>query len=79
MSFRGPEYVIHPGGEGVASLVFDVPKNARSVKGGLIGGTEPDEANGGSAIGHRQALDALFEVRCLVEIKMGMGLTRFVF
>ncbi|KAK7043841.1 hypothetical protein VNI00_008006 [Paramarasmius palmivorus] len=35
--FKGPEYVIHPGVEGVASLVFDVPRHARGVgKGGLF-------------------------------------------
>lgn len=77
--FRGPEYVIPPGAEGVASLVFDVPRNARSVKGGLIGGAEVEEGDESRNVGHRHALDALFEVRCLVDIKMGMGLTRSVF
>ncbi|KAF8800499.1 hypothetical protein BYT27DRAFT_7200113 [Phlegmacium glaucopus] len=32
--FRGPEYIIPPGAEGVDNLVFDVPKLARGVQGG---------------------------------------------
>lgn len=62
--FRSPEYIIPPGSEGVASLVFDVPGSARSVKGGHLEGDEPE--------GRRT--DALFEIRASVEIKMTMGL-----
>ncbi|ESK83571.1 hypothetical protein Moror_12084 [Moniliophthora roreri MCA 2997] len=66
--FKGPEYVIHPGVEGVASLVFDVPRHARGVKGGLLLGEE--ESPGGK----RKETKALFEVRCVLGIKMCMGL-----
>ncbi|KAJ4487102.1 hypothetical protein C8J55DRAFT_487271 [Lentinula edodes] len=34
--FRGPEYIILPGVERVASLVFDVPKSARGVRSALL-------------------------------------------
>lgn len=64
VSFRGPEYIVPPSVEGVASLVFDVPPGARSVKGGQrIGDGENEEPK-----------DALFEVRCVVSIKLGMPL-----
>ncbi|KAK0470314.1 uncharacterized protein EV420DRAFT_1298724 [Desarmillaria tabescens] len=62
--FRSPEYIIPPGAEGVASLVFDVSGSARSVKGGHL---EGDESEG-------RRTDALFEIRASVEIKMTMGL-----
>lgn len=62
--FRSPEYIIPPGAEGVASLVFDVPGSARSIKGGHLDG---DESEG-------RRTDALFEIRATVEIKMTMGL-----
>ncbi len=48
----------------MASLVFDVPGSARSVKGGHLDG---DESEG-------RRTDALFEIRASVEIKMTMGL-----
>ncbi|KAJ7146779.1 hypothetical protein C8R44DRAFT_18707 [Mycena epipterygia] len=61
--FRGPEYIIPSGAEGVASLVFDVPKHARGVKGGLLKGDESSPKH----------TPAIFEVRCVVGIKMTMG------
>ncbi|KAH9948610.1 hypothetical protein B0H21DRAFT_733269 [Amylocystis lapponica] len=64
VSFRGPEYIIQPGVEGVANLVFDLPKNARGVKGGTRQGDKEDSA----------VSDALFEVRCLVNVKLNMGI-----
>jgi len=64
--FRGQEYVVPPGVEGVASLVFDVPTFARGVKGGTRDGDEAE---------HRTT-EALFEVRCIVGIKMLMGIGR---
>ncbi|KAF9650174.1 hypothetical protein BDM02DRAFT_3154949 [Thelephora ganbajun] len=64
--FRGLDYVIHPGTEGVASLVFDVPKNSRGVKGGQRPG------DGDSA----KQLAPLFEVKCIVTVTMSMGLGR---
>ncbi|KAJ7035304.1 hypothetical protein C8F04DRAFT_1233739 [Mycena alexandri] len=61
--FRGQEYIIPPGAEGVASLVFDVPKHARGVKGGLLQGDESVS----------KPTPAIFEVRCVVGVKMTMG------
>lgn len=60
--YRGQEYIIPPGAEGVASLVFDVPKSAKSVKGGS---REDDDG---------RTSEALFEVRCIVGVKLNMGL-----
>lgn len=62
--YRGQEYIIPPGAEGVASLVFDVPKSAKSVKGGS---REDDDG---------RTSEALFEVRCIVGVKLNMGLGR---
>ncbi|KAF5379738.1 hypothetical protein D9615_005784 [Tricholomella constricta] len=62
--FRGAEYVIQPGAEGVASLVFDVPKHARGVRGGTL---EGDESEGRTS-------ESLFEVRCIVGITINMGI-----
>ncbi|KAJ7057948.1 hypothetical protein C8F01DRAFT_1148942 [Mycena amicta] len=61
--FRGPEYIIPPGAEGVASLVFDVPKHARGVKGGLLQGAD-------SAV---KPTHAIFEVQCVLGVKITMG------
>ncbi|TBU56615.1 hypothetical protein BD310DRAFT_907616 [Dichomitus squalens] len=62
VNFRGPEYIIPPGVEGVANLVVDVPKHARGVKGGRRIG------DGG------KFTESLFEVRCTVGIKLSMGI-----
>ncbi|GLB44770.1 hypothetical protein LshimejAT787_1801070 [Lyophyllum shimeji] len=62
--FRGPDYVIHPGAEGVASLVFDVPKHARGVRGGTL---EGDESEGPTS-------ESLFAIRCTVGITINMGI-----
>jgi len=70
--FRGPEYIIPPGAEGVANLVFDVPKHARGVRGGTLDG---EEAEGG--VGPRHT-ESLFEIKCKVEVKLTMGMGRFV-
>jgi len=59
---------VQPGTEGVASLVFDVPRNARSVKGGPRDGDGQQET----------VTDCLFEVRCTLGIKIGLPLGRFV-
>ena len=67
VSFRGQEYVIQPGAEGVANLVFDVPSNARGVKGGRRQG---DDGN---------TIMCLFAVQCLITIKMAMGFGRQVY
>lgn len=65
--FRGAEYTIPSGAEGVASLVFDVPKEARGVRGGTLDGDETEPP---------RMTESLFEVRCSVEIKMAMGFGR---
>ena len=69
MAFRGPEYIIHPGVEGIANLVFDIPKTARGVKGGVY----LDE-------GYRtpRETQSIFEVQCIVSAKMSMGIGRYV-
>ncbi|KAG6828962.1 hypothetical protein H0H92_006144 [Tricholoma furcatifolium] len=64
VSFRGPEYIIQPGSEGVACLVFDVPSHARGVRGGLLEGGESE---------HRTT-ESLFEVRCVLGITLTMGI-----
>ena len=69
VSFLGPEYIIQPGVEGVASLVFDLPQNARGVKGSKRHGDEEDGA----------MFDPLFEVRCTVSVCLSMGFGRCAF
>ncbi|KZT02549.1 uncharacterized protein LAESUDRAFT_762682 [Laetiporus sulphureus 93-53] len=64
VSFNGPEYIIHPGAEGVALLVFDLPEHARSVHGRSREGDEEGSRH----------VDPLFEVRCLVNVKLSMGI-----
>lgn len=64
VTFRGPEYIIHPGAEGVATLVFDLPLHARGVRGGRRQGDEEG----------RRTAEALFEVRCHVNVKLSMGI-----
>ncbi|TCD63942.1 hypothetical protein EIP91_004752 [Steccherinum ochraceum] len=63
VSFRGQEYIIQPGTEGVANLVFDVPATARGVKGTERYGDEEDN----------RVTECLFEVRCIVGVKLSMG------
>lgn len=57
-------YSVQPGTEGVANLTFDVPRNARSVKGGV--------REGGDDEGGRLT-DSLFDIQCLVNVKIGMS------
>lgn len=47
--------------------MFDLPKDARGVKGGRRQG---DEEEGRSA-------ESLFEIRCIVNIKLAMGIGRY--
>ncbi|KAI0064947.1 hypothetical protein BV25DRAFT_214971 [Artomyces pyxidatus] len=61
VNFRGPEYIAHPGTEGVAQLVFDVPRMARTVSTRERHGEDEE---------YRK--EALFGVRCTVNIKMAM-------
>jgi hypothetical protein len=66
VAFRGPEYIILPGTEGIASLVFDIPKDAKGVKGGI---REGDQAKG-------ETTEPLFEIKCTVGVKLTMGFGR---
>lgn len=59
--YKGPEYTLSPGGEGVAHLVFDVPLDARSVRGGLY--EDEDE----------RTSEALFCVQASIEVRVTMG------
>ncbi|KAI0696451.1 hypothetical protein BC835DRAFT_1414282 [Cytidiella melzeri] len=61
--FRGPEFVIQPGVEGVAHLIFDVPDAARTVKAQQRYGGEDDN----------RLSPNLFSIRCTVNVKMNMG------
>ncbi|KAH7915606.1 hypothetical protein BJ138DRAFT_1141268 [Hygrophoropsis aurantiaca] len=58
VDFRGPEYTVPPGVEGVANLVVDIPRHARSVRGGLRLGEDGKASN------------ALFEVRCVLSLRV---------
>ncbi|KAA1467199.1 hypothetical protein DENSPDRAFT_926422 [Dentipellis sp. KUC8613] len=62
VKFRGPEYIAYPGVEGVAQLVFDVPRSARTVKAGDREGDDP-------AV---RPKPPIFEVRCLVKVTMSL-------
>jgi hypothetical protein len=68
VSFRGPEFIIHPGVEGVANLVFDVPPHAKSLRAGPRDGGEDSRSSG-----------HIFEVRCTVTICLALGLGRWEF
>ncbi|KAG5341958.1 hypothetical protein C0989_006470 [Termitomyces sp. Mn162] len=63
LSFDGPEYIITPGTEGVASLVFDVPEHARGVRAGPYEGDESEN----------RTSESIFEVRCILGITINMG------
>lgn len=52
----------------MASLVFDVPKAARGVKGGIRQGGDEEED---------RLTEPLFEVKCIVGIKITMGIGRY--
>ena len=65
VSFKSADYIMPPGAEGVASLVFDVPKHARGVRGGSY--------EGGEQLKRRES-QAIFEIRTILEIKILMGL-----
>lgn len=62
--FRGAEYTIGPGVEGVANLVFEVPRAARGVKGGTREMTDD---------GSHRHIEALFDVQTAVTVTIGMG------
>ena len=64
VEFRGPEYSVPPGIEGIASLVVDIPRHSRGVKGGL----RVDD-NG-------KTTEGFFEVRCTLSLRIDMPLGR---
>ncbi len=68
VDFKGAEYIVGPTVEGVANLVFDVPKHAAGVRGGQREGED----------GEGRMSTPLFEVRCMVSCRMTMGIGRFV-
>lgn len=61
VDFRGPEYSLPPGIEGLARLVIDVPRHFR----GTMGSSRLDD-NG-------RTTDWLFEVSCAFDIRVGMS------
>ncbi|KAG6372199.1 hypothetical protein JVT61DRAFT_7992 [Boletus reticuloceps] len=60
VEFRGPEYSVPPGIEGIARLVINIPRHSRGVKGGL----RVDD-NG-------SVTEGFFEVRCTLRIRIDM-------
>ncbi|KAF8800463.1 hypothetical protein BYT27DRAFT_7262865 [Phlegmacium glaucopus] len=66
--FRGPEYIIPPASEGVANQVFDVPKLAPGVQSGTLDGESEEDG------GQTRRTESHFEIRCEVEVKLGMGI-----
>lgn len=60
VEFRGPEYSVPPGTEGIASLVIDIPRHSRGVKGGLR-----VNDNG-------KTTESFFEVRCTLRLRIDM-------
>ncbi|KAJ1307612.1 hypothetical protein OPQ81_001707 [Rhizoctonia solani] len=63
-AFHSAEYCCPPGLEGVAKLVINVPRTARTVKGGS---RESGEA------GADKAIPALFDIRGSVNVRLCMG------
>ncbi|KIJ14386.1 hypothetical protein PAXINDRAFT_116058 [Paxillus involutus ATCC 200175] len=60
VDFRGPEYSVPPGTEGVASLVIDIPRHSRGVQGG------PRVDDNG------KITDSLFEVCSTLDVRIDM-------
>jgi hypothetical protein len=72
--FKGPEYIIPPGAEGVASLVFDVPRSAKGVKGGILLGDVVENMPKDDEGKKVKESENIFEIKCIVGVKMTMGL-----
>ena len=64
MPFRGSDYIVQKGTEGVANLVFTVPKSARGVRKGDLTVEGDDES---------YELESLFHIQCILGITIGMG------
>lgn len=60
VGFRGPEYSVPPGVEGIACLVVDIPRHSRGVKGGL----RVDDTG--------KVTEGFFEVRCALRLRIDM-------
>ena len=77
ITFRGPEYITHPNTEGIAQLVFDVPRTARTVSAYMRHGGDRDEDEADSDAFRRRSAP-LFEVRGVLAIRIAMPIGRFV-
>ncbi|KAI0248483.1 hypothetical protein BJV78DRAFT_1284744 [Lactifluus subvellereus] len=73
IAFRGREYVAHPGTEGIAQLMFDVPRTARTVSAHPRHGGDADEDEEESDVFKRHT-PPLFEVRGVVAVRIDMPL-----
>ncbi|KAH9063558.1 hypothetical protein EDB87DRAFT_1575346 [Lactarius vividus] len=73
IAFRGPDYTANPGTEGIAQLVFDVPRSARTVSAHPRHGGDIDEDEG-EAIAVKKKTPPLFEVRGVVSLRISMPL-----
>ncbi|KAH9050367.1 hypothetical protein EDB83DRAFT_2522522 [Lactarius deliciosus] len=73
IAFRGPDYTADPGTEGIAQLVFDVPRSARTVSAHPRHGGDVDEDEG-EAIAVKKKTPPLFEVRGVVSLRISMPL-----
>ena len=79
ITFCGPEYIAQPSTEGIAQLVFDVPRTARTVSAYLRHGGDIDEDEAESdAFRKRTRTAPLFEVRGVLAIRIVMPIGRFV-
>ena len=76
ITFRGPEYITHPGTEGIAQLVFDVPRTARTVSAYPRHSDDVDEDGSESGVFRRRTAP-LFEVRGVLAIRVALPIGRF--
>ncbi|EGO24980.1 hypothetical protein SERLADRAFT_438574, partial [Serpula lacrymans var. lacrymans S7.9] len=75
VAFITSDYIVPPGSEGVAHLVVDVPRTARGARGGVRVGGDSEDGTGRRVEGKGVSLtDALFEVRCVLSVKVEMPL-----
>ena len=72
IAFRGPDYTSNPGTEGIAQLIFDVPRTARTVSAHPRHGGDVDEDGGES----NNRKPSLFEVRGVVTVSISTRLGR---
>ena len=77
VTFRGPDYVAHPGTEGIAQLVFDVPRTARTVSAYPRHGGDVDEDEDEDDAFRRKTAP-LFEIRGVLAIRIVMPVGRCV-